>query len=389
MNIAKVSINNIRHKPLSALLSILLLSFGVGIILLLMATSKKLEDQFTKNIAGIDMVVGAKGSPLQLILSSVYQVDAPTGNISLNEFEKLAKNPMVSGAIPLAYGDNYKGYRIIGTSLDYPKHYQAELQSGVWWNEVNEVVIGSMVADNTGLKIGSEFSSSHGLTESVESHDHVHNIVVGIMNKTNTVADKLILTSPNSVWAAHHDSGPEKEITAGLITFRSPMAMMTLPRMINEKTQMQAALPAIEVNRLFSLMGTGVKTLKALGILIISLSVISIFISMFQSLKERKVELALMRSMGASRTQLLGMVILEGLFISFAGYLAGLLFGKISLIMMSKMAQDSYQYAFDINIIGTDELIILPIVLSLGLLAAILPAIQAYRISISKVLANA
>lgn len=426
MNIAKISVSNIRHKPLSAALSILLLAFGVGIIIMLMGTTEQLEKQFTKNIRGIDMVVGAKGSPLQLILSSVYQVDAPTGNISLQEFQKLSKNPLVEKAIPLAYGDNYEGYRIVGTTKEYPEHYEAELNQGNWWGKTGQVVMGARAASLTGAKLGTKFSGSHGLTNDMDEHDHFAYTVVGIMKPTGTVVDKLILTDVSSVWAVHESHGEEEtpsgtadqghvddhdhdhsesvddtlaqstrhadedqEITAGLVSFRSPMGNLTIPRMVNQNTNMQAALPAIEVNRLFSLMGTGVKTLRVLAILIVIISAISVFISLYQSLKERKFELALMRTMGASSSQLLLIVLIEGMVISLLGYLIGLGLGKLALFTISDLARDAYQYSLQMTWFTPNEALLLPATLLIGILAALLPAVQAYRLNISKVLSDA
>lgn len=398
MRIGKISLNNIKHKPLSSILSIILLAFGVGIIIMLMGTSEQLEKQFTKNIRGIDMVVGAKGSPLQLILSSVYHIDAPTGNIPLDEFNKLSKNPLVETAIPLAYGDNYEGYRIVGTTLDYPKHYDAQIASGAWWSKAGEVVIGSRVAQLVGLKIGDQFSGSHGLSNSMDEHDHFAYTVVGIIQPTGTVVDKLLLTEVSSVWAVHehheegeheHEHEEPKEITAGLVSFKSPMGNLTIPRMVNQNTSMQAALPAIEVNRLFSLMGSGVKTLRVLAILIIVLSAFSVFVSLWQSLKERRYELALMRSMGGSGRQLLWIVLAEGLFIALLGYILGLILGKVALILISQLTEQSYQYEISLQLITTVDLLLLPAALAIGSLAAIIPAIQAYRTNISKVLSDA
>ena len=398
MRIGKISLNNIKHKPLSSILSIILLAFGVGIIIMLMGTSEQLEKQFTKNIKGIDMVVGAKGSPLQLILSSVYHIDAPTGNIPLDEFDKLSKNPLVEKAIPLAYGDNYEGYRIVGTSLDYPKHYEAHIGSGSWWRKHGEVVIGSRVAELVGLKIGDQFSGSHGLSNSMDEHDHFAYTVVGIMQPTGTVVDKLLLTEVSSVWAVHehhegedhdHEHEEPREITAGLVSFKSPMGNLTIPRMVNQNTSMQAALPAIEVNRLFSLMGSGVKTLRILAMLIIVLSAFSVFVSLWQSLKERRYELALLRSMGGSGRQLLWIVLAEGLLIALLGYLLGLVLGKVALLLISQLTEQSYQYEISLQLITTVDILLLPAALAIGSLAAIIPAIQAYRTNISKVLSDA
>ncbi len=395
MKLARISIANIRHKSLSSFLSILLLAFGTGIIVLLLSASEQIEKQFTRNIRDIDMVVGAKGSPLQLILSSVYHIDDPTGNIKLSEFRQLSKNPMVETAIPLAYGDNYEGYRIVGTEPSYPAHYGAQLASGKWWKKSGDAVIGARVAELKELTIGNEFHGSHGVSNSLEHHHEFEYRVTGILEPTGTVLDKLILTDIESVWdvhAGHEETDSNhtpREITAGLVMFKNPMGNLMVPRMVNQNTGMQAALPAIEINRLFSLMGTGVKTLQWLAILIVLISAISVFISLYQSLKERKYELALMRSLGAGSGQLFYIVLLEGIIISFVGYLAGLILGKLALYLMAQIAQEAYQYSLSFSIITMNELILLPIVLGIGFVAALIPALQAYRLNISKVLANA
>jgi putative ABC transport system permease protein len=406
MNLFKLSWKNIKHRPLSTFLSVLLLAFGVGIIVLLLSTSEQVEKQFTKNIRGIDMVVGAKGSPLQLILSSVYQIDAPTGNISLNEYQKLAKNPLVKKAIPLAYGDNYKGYRIVGTEASYIKHYNAKLAEGRNWKKATEVVLGYKVAELNGLTLGDSFSGSHGLTNDMDEHSDFKYQVVGILEPSGTVVDKLILSDISSVWQVHsshsdgdthhhehsdehhHEHKEEKEITAALIKFTSPMGNLTIPRMVNQNTSMQAALPAIEINRLFSLMGAGIETLRVLAFLIVFISGVSVFISLFQSLKERKSELALLRSMGASRVFLFGQLVIEGLIISVLGFIAGMLLGKLGVYATSNLISDEYSYELGLQWITLNEVYLFVAVLIIGFLAALLPSIQAYRLNISKTLAN-
>lgn len=398
MKLARISVQNIRHKALSSFLSILLLSFGTGIIVLLLSASEKIDQQFTRNIRGIDMVVGAKGSPLQLVLSSVYHIDAPTGNIRLSEFEKLKKNPMIKEAIPLSYGDNYQGFRIVGTEISYPRRYEAELADGRWWESPGEVVVGSAVNPKKPLEVGETFHGSHGVSQSLNEHQNFDYKVVGRLEPTGTVIDKLILTSTESVWAVHeqHEEDStagheqeEKEITAGLVSFRSPMGNLMVPRMVNEKTNMQAALPAIEYNRLYSLMSGAVALLQALAILIVVISAISVFVSLYQSLRERRYELALMRSMGAGSFQLFYIVLLEGLIIAFTGYLIGLVFGKFGLAMLSVLVSNTYQYQLGVEWITREELVLLPAVLAIGFLAALLPAVRAYRLNISKILADA
>jgi len=120
---------------------------GVGIISLLLLMNKQVDEQFKKNIKGIDMVVGAKGSPLQLILSAVYHIDNPTGNIKKAEADRLAKHPLVKKSIPMAYGDNLKGYRILGTDTSYVSHYKGVVAQGRLWSQTMEATVGAVAAE--------------------------------------------------------------------------------------------------------------------------------------------------------------------------------------------------------------------------------------------------
>jgi len=415
MNLFKISWSNLRDKPLSSFLSGLLMTLGIAIISLLLLLNKQLDDQFRRNIRGIDMVLGAKGSPLQLILSSIYQIDSPVGNIPLAEAERLTRNPMIKTAIPLALGDNYRSFRIVGTNKKYLDHFEATVGQGKLFAADLECVIGSRVADATDLKIGDSFAGSHGLDEAGEAHEETKYEVVGILNPSNSVADQLILTPVSSVWAIHehheeHEGGAEKgaavaeedhdhehegeehadeerEITSMLIKFRNPMGMM-LARGINTNSKLQAAMPQIEVNRLFELLGVGVETLRYLALAIIFVAGISVFVSLYNSLKERRYEMALMLSMGATRTQLFTMLLLEGLVLALIGFVAGLLISRLSLWLISGYVQGTYHYNLANFGIQPEEWYILGAAILIGLVAAALPAIGVYRMNISRTLAE-
>lgn len=321
-----------------------------------------------QDAAGIDLVVGAKGSPLQLILSSVYHVDFPTGNIKMEEAQKLSRNRLVKNIIPLALGDNFEGFRIVGTNHDYLELYSAEFAEGKPWEVPFEVVIGSEIAAKLNLKPGAEFTSSHGI--SVGSHDHdEHKFVVsGILKPNGNVVDRLILTSVESVWYAHDEApeaveleasettGPnqempeveeqnpqnearedghskfhspiaktgfpltdeDREVTTLLLQYRNPIAAVQLPRMINSGTSMQAASPSFEMSRLFELLGVGISLLQGLAFVLIAIAGLGIFIALYNSLKERKYDLAILRAIGASRNQLLALIFFGRFDVDFA-----------------------------------------------------------------------
>ena len=397
MNIIKLSFKNMLNRPLSTILSLILLTLGVGMISLLLKINHQVQDQMNNNLRGIDMVVGAKGSPLQLILSAVYHIDAPTGNIHLNEARKLGKNRLVEATIPLAYGDSYEGYKIVGTEHEYPKLYDGILENGRLWNGPFEVTVGAKVAQALNLKLGDSFSGSHGLAEGGESHDEHQYKVVGILEPSNAVIDQLILTAIESVWETHHHEDKEhekeheddKEITAMLVKFRSPMGLVQLPRIVNEKTNMQAAIPSYEIGRLFNLMGVGIETLSGIAVAIMIVSGLSIFISLFSALKEREYEMALMRAYGSTRWQLLWLVLQEGLLLGLLGFFLGLSFSRVGLWLINKLVESNYYYSLTGSVWLKEEWWLFIVTIAIGLFASLIPAIRAFTINISKTLADA
>lgn len=448
--ITKIAWKNIWFKPLNTALSIILLTASVAIITLLILLQGQFEKKFSDNIDGVDLVLGGQGSPLQLILSSVYQVDAPTGNIDYTEAKKWMKHPFVETAIPLAFGDNYRGFRIVGTTPDYLTKYGAEVKSGNIFRKNFEVVLGNTVAQKMGLKIGDKFFGTHGDAEEGEVHEHQAYIVSGIASPTGKVVDNLILSNVQSVWAMHdhgHEEGEEahdhdhdghnhdaeehdhnhgaavaagheghdhhdhegeeahdhehehgevaiseegKEITAVLVKFRSKMGIVTWPRIIAQNTKMQAASPAIEINRLFTLFGIGLDALKYLAYGIMLISGISIFIALFNTLKERKYEFALLRVNGASRLQLLSLVLIESLLLCVTGFIFGTIVGRIALAFISGSSEDEFRMSFDpFQFVWEKEGYLFLLTIFVGILAAVIPAVKAYSLNISKTLANA
>ena len=397
MNIFKLSIKNLFYRPLSSLLSLLLLALGVSMISLLVLINSVVQDQMNNNLKGIDMVVGAKGSPLQLILSSVYHVDSPTGNISLKEARIIEKNPMVGNSVPLLYGDNYEGFRIVGTNEKFIELYNLSIEKGSFWDDEFEVVVGKKIATKLNLKVGDTFVTSHGLRQTGESHADTPFTVVGITNFSNSVADQLILTSAESVWGVHgdhthddeeHDHDDDKEITAMLIKFNSPMNVIQFPRYINENTNLQSAVPSYEISRLFKLFGFGIETINLLAYLIIVVSGISIFITLFNSMKERKYDMALIRTLGGSRLQLSSMLVYEAIVLTISGFILGIILSRLGLVFISSLMESSFNYSLNSYGILNDEFWLLAISILIGLMACLIPSIQVYKMDISKTLSN-
>ncbi|WP_136466951.1 ABC transporter permease [Flagellimonas onchidii] len=401
MSLGFLAFRNMVSKPLNLLLSLLLLVLSVSLVTFVLQLSKQLGSQLDKNIAPFDMVVGAKGSPLQLVLSSVLHVDVPTGNILMEEAEFLNKSPFIEAAIPVSYGDNYKGYRILGTEHAYLDKYQAVLSEGNLFTKPFEVVVGGIVAQKLGLKVGDTFVSSHGLAStSIEAHEDHPFVVKGLLKPTGTVIDRLLITNLESIWEAHehgdeHEEEHEKEheeereVTSVLVKFKNPLGMVQLPRFINENTSMQAAMPGFEIQRLMGLLGSGVKTINGIALAILLVSGLSIFISLLKTIRERRQELALLRTYGLRTSQLLWLVFLEGLFLTLTGFFMGWLLGRLGIWAASYFTQASYGYGLQLFGPDLSELILLGVALLITILATLLASTSIFKLNISKTLSDA
>ena len=422
MSVLKLAWKNIVSNPLNLLLSIILFGLGIGLISFLMLLNTQLSENFEKNLADIDLVIGDKGSPLQMILCSMYHIDNPTGNITVDEAKAFLNpgHPLLDLSVPLSLGDSYKRHRIVGTNDGILELYNGQLDEGNLWAKDLEVTIGAGVARATGLKIGDSFKSSHGFEDDEDlAHDHSAFKVVGTLKPSGSVIDQLILTNPSTVWAVHdhgaqshddhdhegHDHAhhspparsneellqhPTKDITSLLIRYkdRTNYRTLSLPRAINENTDMQAASPPYEINKLYSLIGVGTDAIRWLAILIALVSAISIFISLYKSMKERKYELSLIRVMGGSRATLFMLIVIEGIILAIIGYVVGMIISHGGMEVMSKFLQSSYRYDFTgWRMITGDTWLFLGSIL-LGIVAALIPAYQASYTDIHRTLSE-
>jgi putative ABC transport system permease protein len=400
MNLATLSASYLRARPLNTALSLILLALGIATIVLLILVVSQLEERMHRDARGIDLVVGAKGSPMQLILSGIYHVDAPTGNIPLSAARALEKHRFIKKSIPLALGDSWKSYRIVGAPRQYPEHYGAELRSGRFHEKPMEVVLGAEVAARTGVGVGGTFTGAHGLGGEGEEHADAPYTVVGVLAKSGSVIDRLVLTSIESVWQVHEEhQGPEdeadrkaleaaREVTVLLVQYASPLAAATLPRQINSQSELQAASPAYETARLFSIVGVGVEALRAFAVILILAAGLSVFIALYTALEERRYDLAVMRTLGASPAKLFGLLMTEGVVLALLGALVGLALGHALASALGAWLQAQQHYPVTGLEWRPEELWLIVVALGVGVIAALLPAWRAYRTDVSRTLAQ-
>jgi putative ABC transport system permease protein len=384
-------------RPLGAALNLMLLSLGLASITFLLLVSNQLNKAFERDLQGIDLVVGAKGSPMQLILSGVFHIDVPPGNIPLKAVQELQKHPMVAQLIPISLGDSLRSFRIVGTSPDYITHYQCKLAQGKIWTEPMQVVLGATAARKLGITLGDKFVGTHGLGEGGHAHGDSVYTVVGILAPSGSVLDRLILTDTASVWKVHEDYTAvddedrqimmeEREVTMALITYKSPLAAVTLPRFVNTSTEMQAAAPAMEITRLLSMLGLGTDVLRAFAGVLLLTAGLSVFIALWSAVRERRGDLALLRMLGASARKVATLLLLEALWLGLVAAGLGVLAGQGMAAALAWLLQLDNSLLIG-GIAWPSELWVVPVVaLGVSLVAAILPALGAYRVSVLELL---
>jgi putative ABC transport system permease protein len=370
-------------RPLLTALHVLLLALGVATLVFLALFLSQTEDRLARDARGIDLVVGAKGSPLQLILSSIYHADVPTGNIPQKDAEALSGNRMIALAVPLALGDTFRGFRIVGTDESFFSLYEAKLARGAAFGYEMEAVLGSEVARRTGLDVGAKLIGSHGLAAASASDHGEHPYeVVGVLAPTGTAVDRLVLTSVESVWHVHEGHGApgvEREITALLIRFATPLAAAMLPRQINATTSLQAASPAYEGARLLSLVGAGTEALRAFAMILMASAALSVFIALTSALEERRYDLALLRVLGARPAKLFALVAAEGVTLVAAGTILGLVLGHGAVEAAGRVLAQSNPWPVTGLAWTAAEAGIIAGVLVAGAATCLVPAILAYR----------
>lgn len=409
MNTLSLVTASILARPLNAALCLLASAAGIALLCFIFLLSQGISDGFLRHARGIDVIAGTKGSPLQLILSSIYHADVPAGNISMKDYEQIARNPQVRQAIPLALGDNYKGWRMVGTTPAYLELYNAQTAKGRLFSAPFEAVAGAA----TGIKAGDIFTVSHGFSV---NNDDAHNdkpyTVTGVLKPTGTVLDTLLITNYESVQQlhahheehGHHDHGHDhdyhdhhdeetsltRQVTAVLIKVKNPADMLSLPRRLNESSRIMAAVPAYEMARFAKNLGIGRDVIIYLSAGFMALSALILFSSLASNLALRRYDLAVMRVMGASPARLFITTLLEGLLLSGTGAIIGIISGHLMAygIVASLDTLNGLILANTLLIPQWQDLYLIALGLFIGLLASLIPSVLSARTNIAALLAK-
>ncbi len=384
-------------RPLVAALNLVMLSLGVAAMVFVSLTSEQIDAQMRRGLQGIDLVVGAKGSPLQLILAGVFHLDAPSGNIPLTALQALRDQPLVARAVPLALGDNLRGFRIVGTEPAYLQVYGAVLREGQLWQAPLQAVLGAEVATSLRLGPGARFNGSHGLSQQGPAHAQAPYTVSGVLAPCACVLDRLVLTSLESVWAVHEPAhaGEEKhddeddalrEVSLLLVSYRSPLAAVSLPRWVNAQAALQAAAPALESARLLRMVGVGVEVLLGAAAVLLAVAALSVFVALTHAVREREADLAMLRMLGARAWRIAALPLLEALWLAALGLVLGLVLGHAMVHGLSLVLREQQSLPLTAAWWTPTVLLLGAGVLVLAAVAALVPSWRCFRLDVTRLL---
>ncbi len=408
---------NLCANPLRLIFNLILISLAAGLITITVLINKQFGNHFEKNLADIDLVLSAKGSPLQSVLCNMFHVDVPTGNIPLQESRVFLNpnHPLIKKSVPISLGDQIQGFRMVGTTHELFELYQTVVSEGNLFNADFQAVVGAEVALKLKLSLGSSLISGHGLAEeNVHIHDdqdHLFN-VVGILKPTGGVCDRLIFVSISSYWALHYDhehdhtgeghenhhpvcilnndlANSEEYITSVLLSFKGTnIQTLNFGRSINENTGLMAVYPAIELNRLYEITGSATELISFIAYLILALAMFSLFINMWQAMEERKYEMALLRLAGASNRKVFLLFVLESMLLTSIGIILGMLAAHLILEYLGEVFQLQSKYGIKGFYIIKEEPFIFITGILIGLLSGVIPAIKSVSRNIHNILSD-
>lgn len=390
MSIFRLVAKSLRQHLFSSVITALSIALAGGLLMSVWTLSEQGQKTFTSVTSGFDAVLGARGSQLQLTLNSLFHLEQSPGNLPLADWQQIQKRPDIERAVPIAVGDNYKGWRIVGTTPDmFATGFKVQPGGRMFDPTLREAVVGSFAAQRLNLRVGDEFHPSHGINFSDQSEDHHEDyVVVGVLEPSNTPADRVIWIPLEGLQLmSGHDPKTANEVSAVLLKFKAGSAAtgFMLDQEINKKGSRQTlAWPIGTVlAQLFEKLNWFDKILSLVALLVAVVAAASIMASIYNSMNERRREIAILRALGAHRRLISATIVLEaaaiaalGMLISFAVYFAILAASAAILRAQVGVVLDIWTFQ--------PILFIAPLaMIALGALAGIVPAIKAYNTDVA------
>ena len=392
---------SLRNRPVTSILTVAAVALSITLLLGVEQARRGMRESFTGTIKGTDLVVGARGGTLQLLLGAVFGIGSPTGNVPYNVYETWATHPAIKWTVPLAIGDSHRGFRVIGTTPGLFEHWRYRSSGTLAFAQGNviatasDVVLGSDVAQRLGYTLGTKVTVGHGLNAVAGLGDHESHpfTVVGILKQTFTPLDRALFVTLDGIEAMHGDDGAApsvfedqpKALSAFLVGTKTRFETLRLQREINQfkAEPLTAVIPGVTLAELWRTLGAVEGGLRLVGALTIVVGLIGMLVALYSSLEARRREMAVLRAVGARPGMIVSLLVLECGLLTLLGCAlgVGLTMGGFALAQGAIESKTGVHIA--VQAPGTLEWIYIGVVLTAGILVGLVPAWRAYRSSLA------
>lgn len=389
----------------AVIMTFLAITVSIFVLLGIEHIRQQAKSSFSNTVSGIDLIVGARTGDINLLLYSVFRLGNATNNISWPSYQDISTNPKVAWTIPISLGDSHKGYRVMGTTTDYFKHFHygqkqaLTFAQGKAFFNVFDVVLGAEVARKLNYQLGTQIILAHGMAStSFSQHDDKPFRIVGILQPTGTPVDRTVHVSLQGIEAVHlktphgtkpHDLTPTS-ITAFMVGLTSKMATFRVQRDINnyQPEPLSAILPGVALSQLWQISAIMENTLILVSVLVLLASLLGLSAMLLTSIRERQREIAIMRSLGAPPSFLFLLIQTEALLITLASSVFALLLLSLCLLLSRGFFAENFSLSISTHIFDNNILYLLLIILVSAMVTSLVPAISAYSNALQKRLNN-
>lgn len=410
MNWLKLAWKSLKNRRLATSLTVFAMVLSLVLLMSVERIRRAAETGFTQSVSGVDLIVGARSGPLQIVLYSVFNLGQATNNVSIESYNEIKSRPEVDWTIPYSLGDGHRGFRVVATNEDFFKHYQFRSKEQIQFSEGQpfkdyfDVVIGADVAETLHYKIGSNVVVAHGSTtgESIQSHDDKPFKVVGILKPTGTNIDRALYISLEAMEAIHLDwqsgSAPVKgkEIVANQITpqmvapktittfflrTKNRIETLKLQREINEYKEeaLLAVIPGVVLSELWQNLSFVERILKGISFLVMLVGLMSMLIALMTSLNERRREMAILRVLGASLKHILGLIVLETFVLTSVAVILACFIKMIIEWLLGPWLQIKFGLYLESPLFATSEILYIVAMMVLAIAISFIPAYRAMK----------
>jgi putative ABC transport system permease protein len=411
-HLASLAARSAWNRRLTLGLTLVAIALSVALLLGVERIRNDARESFGLSVSGTDLVVGARSSPVQLMLYAVFRIGEVTNNVRWESFEEIAGHPLVAWAVPISLGDSHRGYPVVGTSAAYFDHFRygdaqtLAFTGGKRFGQVFEAVLGADVADRLGHRLGDRIALNHGSGDvNLAEHTDKPFTVVGILARTGTPVDRSVHVPLEGMEAIHLDwqggapipgvSIPAehvtkfvlrpKAITAMLVGLKSRAAVFRMQRHVNDykAEPLMGVMPGVALDQLWEVVGMAERVLLAVSAMVVAVGLAGLTAVILAGLNERRRELAILRSVGARPRDVFVLLMMEAVGMTVLGALLGVALLAIATVALAPFAAAHYGLIIEARFIDRSELLLLAAVVSVGVLASLLPGYRAYKLSLS------